>query len=215
MCIDNDSDDCLKLLIEHFHDIYDKEVLKEGNWILLVQRCLMLNSNKCLREILKTKKIEFTSIEMELAVYFADKNIVLDIFQKHYENILIDDRKLEENVIKACIYKKNLEYIQCLLDITKVCAKEHEKVISKSIMKNYLTTQIYNFEYLKGKKDYAKIPFTKIYEDFNDNNILQYAIENSQENIAIVLLETNVNLNTVRESDKATALILATRVTSL
>lgn len=206
MCIDNDSEECLELLLNRFESEFSKEVLKD--WMCLVRRCLLVNSNKCLKVMLKLKDLEMSPVELELAVYFADKEIVHDMIRRYYDK----NNKLEENVIKACIYKKNIDYIEMLLSITKSCAKESEEWIAESGTIDYSTDQIYNLDYLKGRKQYTAVPFKKLHQDFSDNNILQYAIERKEEKIALALLQTNVNLRTRRRTDGATCLVLATKV---
>jgi len=208
MCIDNDAAECLELLLSHYDEELEKKVVRGDEWRYLIQRCLLVSSNRCLKVIFKLKDLKLTPIEVELAVYFSDKEVVQDIIRRYYA---MDDR-LHENIVKACIYKKNIEYIEELMKVTKNCAKESEEWIAQSEVKDYSVNPIYNLNYMKQKKKYTIIPFNKIYQEYNDNNILQYAIERKEERIALLILQTNINLFTSRRTDKATSLILAVKV---
>ena len=220
MCIDNDSNKCLGILLKHFaSDIEAKVLDKQHDWLTLVRRCLLMNSGKCLKKIMKTKiDIEkfLTPIEIELAVYFASPEIVQDVIKCYYKNIALNDRKLSERVIKACIYGKNMEYLTHLIDITKNCAIEYDEIIStveiKDWFKDEINNAIYNFDYMKKRKEYRKVDFVALYKQYNDNNMLQYAIEQEDEKIAAIIMKSNVNFWTKRKSDQATCLILATKV---
>jgi len=213
MCIDNDSAKCLSLLLRHFDKLYDSVVLN-GDYRLLMRRCLLLKAANCLKELLNLKSILITPIELELSIYEGEPESVNYLIKKYFEQNTV--LKLPERVIKACIYAKKLEYLQNLLEKTSelCCENNNNKIEQIEIIDWPIVEikQIYNLEFMKKKKKFGKINFESLYQDFNKNNILHYAVENEDEKIALLILKTNICLTTIRLEDKANCLILATKV---
>ncbi len=177
----------------------------------------MLNSVKCLQKLLATTaKVELTAIELELAVYFVkDPQIMAELLVKYYKGTQPEAKRLEERVVKACIFTGKADYIKLLLGITKKCAVESAETIAAVEVKDWLKTELYetyNLDYLKGTKQYPQIPFAALYTEFNNNNILHYGIEKHDETLVALILQSDVNLQTKRKTDFATCLVLATKV---
>ncbi len=217
-CIDNDAEEPLRLLLTHFADKFKTEVAGAYDYRFLLRRCLFLNSSRCLTTILSVKPdMEITPVELELAVYFANEEIVKDLITRFYERLPIAERKLEERVVKACVHKKAEAHLRHMLDFSKSCRYEFADSVAQIEAKDWgkeELAEIFSLDVIKDKRKLDLPNFVDMYAQYNDQNILQLAIDQDSESLASLLMQTDVSLWTNRKSDGATCLILATKVPS-
>eukprot|EP01022_Parablepharisma_sp_SALTPOND_P017151 TRINITY_DN2678_c0_g1_i1.p1 TRINITY_DN2678_c0_g1~~TRINITY_DN2678_c0_g1_i1.p1 ORF type:complete len:416 (+),score=44.49 TRINITY_DN2678_c0_g1_i1:472-1719(+) len=211
ICIDNNSALCMCILLEAYKEDFANTV---KGWDELVKRCVVFNSFQCLQVL--TQKV--LPAELELAVYFSDKDVFEYLLEKYYKE-QVGDYRIEERILKACIVNDKKEYALMMLKYSKTCQCESKEGVINSDTFSWSLQEIgeiYNMKMLKKRRPMLTVPdFTNLASIYTSNNILHLAIEYGVNEVTQEILETDVNLNTRRRTDQATPLILATKVTPL
>ena len=211
ICIDNDSAEVMEKLVKRHEKEYVE--LVEGYSERLVFRCIAFNSLKSLKILEGICKYKVNSHQLELAVYYSNKELFEYLVNKYYKE---NNCKLEERTLKASIYMKKIDYAMLLLNNSKECKCEYKEGVIEDTVFDWSVKSMGRFHNIKMIK--RQIPFLS---DVNLNNfslvystnsILHLAIETDSQEFILKVLETNINLRTKRRTDNATPLIIATKV---
>eukprot|EP00826_Nyctotherus_ovalis_P066841 TRINITY_DN9925_c0_g2_i1.p1 TRINITY_DN9925_c0_g2~~TRINITY_DN9925_c0_g2_i1.p1 ORF type:complete len:147 (+),score=8.56 TRINITY_DN9925_c0_g2_i1:73-513(+) len=140
---------------------------------------------------------------------------IRDRVNKYYKG---NKCKIEERVLKASIHMKKVDCAFHLLKYSKECkCEDTEGVINSDAFDWSIKSlgRFHNIRMIKKRVPFlADINIKEYSEAYNAGNILHMAIENSSQEFALKVLETNANLKTKRKTDNATPLIVATKVTA-
>ena len=166
-----------------------------------------------MKVINKILNFKVTLGELELAVYYTNKEIFEYLLDKYYQQNPV---KIEERILKACINQSMIEYVLLILKYTTKCKSEFEEgIINNDEFKWKLSNlgSINNMKIITKKKEMLIDVDTENFSIlYNSNSIVHLAIEQKSNDFITKILETDANLMTKRKNDNATPLIMAVKV---
>lgn len=221
ICIDNNSAECLEILLKKYKiDTYNKK-LQIINYEKMLERCIIFKSLNCLKILLNLippAQCKITLQILEISIFYiteiTDFEFVLGEFIKNMPNSKI----LYENLLKSCIFYNKLEFTLLILSKFSICSCENKlnNFYDNFYQINFAEiAEIYNIKMLKKRIPiFEKYNPEKLSKFAQNNNILHFAIEFdfSHEIIGKIISQTDVNLFSQRPLDFCTCLIIAAKV---